>query len=150
MKFTVNCNGSIYDIDTDPAKPLLWVLREEMGLYGTKFGCGLEVCGACNVLLDGKLMYSCRFPISAVGEREVTTIEGLTDKLGRTIKDSWIKEKVSQCGYCQPGQMMTAYSLISRNTNPTDSDINNHVNNICRCGTYQRIRAAIKRAANER
>ncbi len=149
MRFAIRCNGTTFDLETDPDKPLLWVLREDLGFAGVKFGCGIQSCGACKVLIDGEIVHSCRFPVSAVGGREVTTIEGLNDPLGQTLKDSWIHEKVSQCGYCQPGQIISAYSLITKNSDPSDSDIDNHSTNICRCGTYQRIRSAIKRAAKE-
>ncbi len=149
MEFTIRVNGELYTVDVDPEKPLLWVLREDvedMGLSGTKYSCGIGICGACTVLLDGSATPSCTVEISSVGEREVTTIEGLNDALGRAIKDAWIAEEVSQCGYCQPGQIMKAYDLLSNNPEPSDADIDESMTVICRCGTYQRIRAAIKTA----
>ena len=143
-KFSIKCNGNIYIVNVCPDKPLLWVLREDLGLKGTKYGCGIGPCGTCNVLIDGKLARSCRRPIESIGDMEVTTIEGLNDDLGNAIKDAWYSEKVSQCGYCQPGQIISAYALLSDHPNPSDSDIDTYMTALCRCGTYQRIRSAIK------
>jgi aerobic-type carbon monoxide dehydrogenase small subunit (CoxS/CutS family) len=143
-EFTIHCNGNVYNFHVSPDKPLLWVLRENLGLNGTKYGCGIGICGTCNVLLDGKLARSCMLSIESIGDKEVTTIEGLNDDLGNAIKDAWYAEKVSQCGYCQPGQIMSAYALLSSNPNPSDHDIDTFMRDLCRCGTYQRIRSAIK------
>jgi len=147
MQFRIKVNGKFYNVDVDPQKPLLWVLREDIGLTGTKYGCGIGVCGSCTVLLDGSATPSCTFEIESVGTKKVTTIEGLNNKVGKAVKEAWIEEKVSQCGYCQPGQIMKATYLLSNNSEPTDDDIDEHMTNLCRCGTYQRIRLAIKRAA---
>jgi isoquinoline 1-oxidoreductase alpha subunit len=148
MGFTINVNEKIYTVDVDPQKPLLWVLREDLGLCGTKYSCGGDKCGTCTVLIDGIAKRSCIFAVGSLDNREVTTIEGLNDEVGRAVKDAWIEEKVSQCGYCQPGQIITASYLLSINPNPSDIDIDEIMTNLCRCGTYQRIRAAIKRAAD--
>ena len=137
-------------MDVDPRKPLLWVLREDLGLMGSKFGCGIGVCGACSVLLDGRLARSCMLEIESIGTQKVTTIEGLNDALGRGIKEAWFSEKVSQCGYCQPGQIVSAYALLSDKSDPTDSDIDRHMTGLCRCGTYQRMRTAIRQASSRR
>ena len=147
MQYSLNVNGRMYTVDVDPQKPLLWVLREDIDLCGSKYSCGIGICGACTVLLDGEAYSSCTVDVGSVGSREVTTIEGLDSAIGIAVKEAWIEEKVSQCGYCQPGQIMKAASLLSRNPHPSDEDIDEHMTNICRCGTYQRIRAAIKRAA---
>jgi isoquinoline 1-oxidoreductase alpha subunit len=149
MEMTIKVNGDSYRVDADPEKPLLWVLREDIGLLGTKYSCGIGLCGSCTVLLDGIAKRSCMVTIESVGERQVTTIEGLDDDLGRAIKEAWIAEKVSQCGYCQPGQIMTAYYLLSNNPDPSDADIDENMTTLCRCGTYQRIRSGIKRVAAE-
>ncbi len=143
-EFRIQCNGNIYTVALCPDKPLLWVLREDLGLKGTKYGCGIGICGTCNVLLDGRLVRSCMLSIESLGDKEVTTIEGLDDALGNAIKDAWYSERVSQCGYCQPGQIISAYALLSNNPHPSDSDIDAHMTSLCRCGTYQRIRSAIK------
>jgi isoquinoline 1-oxidoreductase alpha subunit len=147
MKFRLKVNGKFYTVDVDSQKPLLWVLREDMGLTGTKYGCGIGLCGSCTVLLDGSAQSSCTLEIESIGNREVTTIEGLNNDVGKAIKDAWIEEKVSQCGYCQPGQIIQATYLLSNNTDPSDDDIDESMTNLCRCGTYQRIRSAIKVAA---
>jgi isoquinoline 1-oxidoreductase alpha subunit len=147
MKFRLKVNGKFYTVDVDSQKPLLWVLREDMGLTGTKYGCGIGLCGSCTVLLDGSAQSSCTLEIESIGNREVTTIEGLNNDVGKAIKDAWIEEKVSQCGYCQPGQIIQATYLLSSNTDPSDDDIDESMTNLCRCGTYQRIRSAIKVAA---
>jgi isoquinoline 1-oxidoreductase alpha subunit len=147
MKFRIKVNGKIHNVAVDPQKPLLWVLREDIGLTGTKYGCGIGVCGSCTVFLDGVATPSCTVEIESVGTKKVTTIEGLNNKVGNAVKEAWIEEKVSQCGYCQPGQIMKATYLLSNNSEPTDDDIDEHMTNLCRCGTYQRIRSAIKRAA---
>ena len=147
MQFSINVNSKLYIVDVDRQKPLLWVLREDIGLTGTKYGCGIGICGSCTVLLDGSATPSCTVDIASVGSRGVITIEGLNNKVGKAVKEAWIEEKVSQCGYCQPGQIMKATYLLSNNSDPSDEDIDEHMTNLCRCGTYQRIRAAIKSAA---
>lgn len=145
---TVTINSRPVDVRAEPDTPLLWVLRGELHMTGTKFGCGMAVCGACTVHLDGQPTRACVTPISAVGSREVTTIEGLTGPQVATLKAAWAEVDVVQCGYCQSGQLMAAAALLRRNPHPTDGDIDAAMQgNICRCGTYQRIRAAIKVAA---
>ena len=147
MKFRIKVNGKIHNVDVDPQKPLLWVLREDIGLTGTKYSCGIGLCGSCTVLLDGIAQSSCTLEIESVGNREVTTIEDLNNDVGKAVKDAWIEEKVSQCGYCQPGQIIKATYLLSNNSDPSNDDIDESMTNLCRCGTYQRIRSAIKLAA---
>ena len=145
----VSVNGKTHRVDVDPDTPLLWVIRESIGLPGTKYGCGMALCGACTVHLDGAAVRSCVTPVSAVRGKRVTTIEGLAQG-GRLhpVQDAWIEQDVPQCGYCQSGQVMSAAALLSKQKNPTDADIDAAMSgNICRCGTYQRIRAAIKLAA---
>jgi aerobic-type carbon monoxide dehydrogenase small subunit (CoxS/CutS family) len=145
----VSVNGKTHRVDVDPDTPLLWVIRESIGLPGTKYGCGMALCGACTVHLDGAAVRSCVTPVSAVRGKRVTTIEGLAQG-GRLhpVQDAWIEQDVPQCGYCQSGQVMSAAALLSKQRNPTDADIDAAMSgNICRCGTYQRIRAAIKQAA---
>jgi isoquinoline 1-oxidoreductase alpha subunit len=145
----LNVNGRNVNVTADPDKPLLWVLREDLGLTGTKFGCGMALCGACTVHLDGSPVRSCVTPLSAAGGRRITTIEGLArgDRL-HPVQEAFIAQDVPQCGYCQPGQVMSAAALFARQPNPTDADIDAAMSgNICRCGTYQRIRAAIKQSA---
>lgn len=148
MQFRIKVNGKFYTVDVDPPKPLLWVLREDLSLTGTKYSCGISICGSCTVLLNGIATPSCAVEIKSVERREVTTIEGLNNKIGKAIKDAWIDERVSQCGYCQPGQIMQATYLLSNNSEPSDADIDEHMTNLCRCGTYSRIKSAIKRAAS--
>ena len=144
----INVNDKMIEVIDDQDKPLLWVLRENVGLCGTKFGCGIGYCGACTVLMDGKAVQSCQVTLGEVGQSKIITIEGLVDQLGRRIKDVWIEKQVSQCGYCQPGQIISAYSLLSKNKKPSDADIDRDMINLCRCGTYQRIRDAIKTVHN--
>lgn len=145
-KFTVN--GKAIDSAAAPDTPLLWVLREDLGLTGTKFGCGIGQCGACTVHIDGDAAKSCQLPISAVEGRSITTIEGLSDDGTHPLQVAWIEEQVPQCGYCQSGQIMAAAALLTDTPKPTDTDIDNAMSgNICRCGTYQRIRKAVHRAA---
>jgi isoquinoline 1-oxidoreductase alpha subunit len=145
---SLNVNGKRHDVDVNPDTPLLWVLRDSIGLTGTKFGCGLGQCGACTVHLDGKAVRSCQTPFSAVAGKKITTIEGLSSDSSHPLQKAWIAEQVPQCGYCQSGQIMSAAGLLARIPNPTDEDINEAMaGNICRCGTYQRIRRAIHRAA---
>jgi isoquinoline 1-oxidoreductase subunit alpha len=145
----VSVNGKTHRVDVDPDTPLLWVIRESIGLPGTKYGCGMALCGACTVHLDGAAVRSCVTPVSAVRGKRVTTIEGLAQG-GRLhpVQDAWIEQDVPQCGYCQSGQVMSAAALLAKQRNPTDAEIDAAMSgNICRCGTYQRIRAAIKLAA---
>lgn len=148
---SLNINGATHSVDAPGDMPLLLVLRDLIGLTGTKFGCGIAQCGACTVHLDGAAVRSCVLPIAAVGDKRVTTIEGVgTTPAGRKIQRAWYDLDVVQCGYCQSGQVMAAEALIASNPNPSDDDINAAMTgNICRCGTYNRIRAAIKRAAGE-
>ena len=141
-------NGKRHDVDVSADMPLLWVIRDSIGLTGTKFGCGLSQCGACTVHLDGQPIRSCVTPVSSVGARKVTTIEGLSPTTSHALQLAWIAEQVPQCGYCQSGQLMTAAALLVKTPNPTDADIDTALSgNICRCGTYQRIRRAVHRAA---
>lgn len=149
MKITVN-NTSHELGDIDPRTPLLWVLRDHLGLVGTKYGCGISQCGACTVLLDGEAMKSCLYPVSAVGETKVTTIEGIAGNDGTLtpLQQAWIDLDVAQCGYCQAGQIVSAESLLQKNPSPTDAEIDAAMNpHLCRCGTYIRIRSAIKKVA---
>jgi aerobic-type carbon monoxide dehydrogenase small subunit (CoxS/CutS family) len=141
-------NRQVREVDVTPDTPLLWVLRESLGLTGTKFGCGMALCGACTVHLDGEAVRSCVTPVSRAAGREVTTIEGLSPDLSHPLQRAWIAEDVPQCGYCQSGQIMAAAVLLRENPRPTDADIDDTMTgNLCRCGTYQRIRRAIHRAA---
>lgn len=144
-------NGKPYTVaDDDPNMPLLWALRDLLGLTGTKFGCGVGLCGACTVHLGGAPTRSCQTPISAVGNQAVTTIEGLSPDRSHPLQRAWIAEEVPECGYCQSGQLMTAAALLAKNPHPTDADIDAALSgNLCRCGTYQRIQRAIHRAAQE-
>ncbi|MDO6852421.1 (2Fe-2S)-binding protein [Cellulophaga lytica] len=136
-------NGEIHTIDVDPEMPLLWAIRDIIGFTGTKFGCGKGFCGACMVLMDGNAVNSCQLPVSAVGEKELITVEGQTENL-QLLQKSWAEHNVPQCGFCQSGQLITATALLNGNSNPSDEDINNAmVRNICRCGTYPRIKKAI-------
>jgi len=148
MLHRLSVNGQAYEIDVPPDMPLLWVIRDVIGLTGTKFGCGIAACGACTVQLDGVAVRSCALPVSAVGAGKVTTIEGLSAKGDHPLQKAWLKHMVPQCGYCQSGQIMQAASLLKMNPKPSDEDIDaGMAGNICRCGTYTRIRAAIKEAA---
>jgi len=144
-------NGRTVDADAEPAMPLLWVLRDVLGMTGTKYGCGVAACGACTVRVDGQPVRSCVTPASAVVGRKVVTIEGLGSKAApHPLQAAWIAEQVPQCGYCQSGMLMAAAALLERKPKPTDADIDEAITNLCRCGTYQRVRAAIKRAAGLR
>ena len=150
MKTTITVNGTSRDVDTDPSKPLLWVIREDLGLTGTKFGCGVAQCGACTVMVDGVATRTCVTPIDAVAGQNITTIEGLapSEDTLHALQAAWIAHQVPQCGYCQSGQLMSAAALLNDIPNPTDDDIDAAMDgNICRCGMYDRIRAAIKTAA---
>ena len=145
---TLTINGTAHDVTADPTTPLLWVLRDVVGLTGTKFGCGIAQCGACTVHLDGAPVRSCSTPLSAVGNRKVTTVEGLSADATHAVQQAWVEMQVPQCGYCQSGQLMAAAALLERKPSPTDADIASAMQgNICRCGTYQRIHAAVQRAA---
>ena len=145
---TVNANPVVVDAPADA--PLLWILRDNLGLTGTKYGCGLGLCGACTVHLDGAAIRSCQTAVGTVGARQVTTIEGLSPDRSHPVQRAWIAEQVPQCGYCQSGQIMQAASLLNANPHPSRADVDKAMNgNICRCGTYQRIRRAIERAARE-
>jgi isoquinoline 1-oxidoreductase alpha subunit len=147
--YTLTINGAARKVDVDPAKPLLWVLREDLGLIGTKFGCGVAQCGACTVHLDGQPARACMTPVSSVGARAVITIEGVgASDIGRRAQAAWVNVDVAQCGYCQAGQIMAATALLTSKPRPSDADIDGAMDgNVCRCATYTRIRAAIKEAA---
>ena len=148
MSNTIKVNGTTHSIDVEADTPLLWVLRDTIGLTGTKFGCGIAQCGACTVFLDGQALRSCSLPVSAVGESEITTIEGLAGREAEAVQAAWVARDVPQCGYCQSGQVMSAVALLRETRKPTDADIDLAMNgNICRCATYVRIRAAIHDAA---
>lgn len=145
----LNINGKSMSVDTDPSTPLLWALRDSLGLTGTKFGCGVAACGACTVHVDGQPKRACTTPISSVAGARITTIEAIeTDRVGRAVQDAWVRNDVVQCGYCQSGQVMAATALLREKKNPSDREIDEAMSGIlCRCGTYARIRAAIKDAA---
>ena len=145
IRLTVN--GTVTTVTAAPDSPLLWVLRETLGLTGTKFGCGIGMCGTCTVLLDGEAVRTCMLPVSAAANRRVTTIEGLSRDRSHPVQRAWIEEDVPQCGYCQSGQILAAVALLARHAHPTDTQIDEGMTNLCTCGTYQRIRAAIHRAA---
>jgi isoquinoline 1-oxidoreductase alpha subunit len=140
-------NGQTTTIDVEPEMPLLWVLRDELGLVGTKFGCGAGLCGACTVMIDGEAMRSCQTPVSYAAGKSLLTIEGLGAKALHAVQKAWIEADAPQCGYCQSGQIMAAVALLAKNPNPSDADIDDEMTNICRCGTYPRMRAAVHRAA---
>jgi len=150
MTTSFNLNGKPVAVTAEPDTPLLWVIRDEIGLTGTKFGCGVALCGACTVHLDGAPVRSCQTPVSAAAGKQVATIESLSKDNSHPLQKAWIAHDVPQCGYCQSGQLMSASALLQTNKNPSDTDIDNAMSgNICRCGTYNRIRAAIKSAAAE-
>jgi isoquinoline 1-oxidoreductase subunit alpha len=142
-------NGKPQSVDVDADTPLLWVLRDEVGLTGTKFGCGVGACGACTVLVEGEVARSCVMPVSAVEGKAITTIEGLSTDSTHVVQQAWIAESVPQCGYCQSGMILVAVALLKHKPHPTDADIDLAMTNICRCGTYNRVRKAIHRAANQ-
>ena len=145
----LNVNGRIVDVEVEPDTPLLWALREQVGLTGTKYGCGIAQCGACTVHVDGVAMRSCSLPVSAVTEaQKIVTIEGLSADGSHPVQKAWAELDVPQCGYCQAGMIMTVAAFLTATPKPTDADINNEITNICRCGTYNRVRAAIKLAAD--
>lgn len=146
--FTIKVNGKKHQIDVDPSTPILWVLRDHLNLVGTKYGCGIASCGACTINIDGVAARSCSLPVSQVGTKEITTIEGLSEDGNHPVQKAWLEHDVPQCGYCQAGQIMNAVALLKENPNPEDEEIDAAMNgNICRCGTYTRIKAAIKTAA---
>jgi isoquinoline 1-oxidoreductase alpha subunit len=141
-------NGSSHDIDVDPSTPLLWVLREQVGLTGTKYGCGIAQCGACTVHIDGAAVRSCSLPVSEADGKQITTIEGLSQNGGlHPVQKAWLEHDVPQCGYCQSGMIMAVAALLTEKPKPTDADIDNAITNICRCGTFQQVRVAIHAAA---
>jgi len=146
---SLEVNGKKYDFDADPDTPLLWVLRERLGLTGTKYGCGMALCGACTVHVEGEAVRSCVTPVSSVNGKKITTIEGIgTTRIGQAVQKAWIVKDIPQCGYCQSGQIMEAVALLKKNSRPNDADIDRAMSGIiCRCGTYQRIRRAIHHAA---
>ena len=148
MAIMMTVNGEAHTLDVEPEMPLLWAIRETLGLTGTKFGCGISACGACTVHLDGRAVRSCTLPVSAANGKNVTTIEGLApDSALHPVQQAWIKHQVPQCGYCQPGVIMAVAGLLAQIPNPTDSEIDAGITNICRCGTFTRMRAAIHEAA---
>jgi isoquinoline 1-oxidoreductase subunit alpha len=148
MAVTFMLNGKSTTVEVDPQTPLLWVLRDTLNMTGTKFGCGMALCGACTVHIDGGAARSCITPISSVAGKKILTIEGLSEDASHPVQRAWIEEDVPQCGYCQSGQIMSAVALLEKKPNPTDADIDDAMSgNICRCGTYQRIRKAIHRAS---
>jgi len=143
----LNINGSAQQVDVEPEMPLLWVLRDVLGMTGTKYGCGIAQCGSCTVHLDGNPVRSCALPVSAAEGKRITTIEGLSRDGSHAVQKAWIEHQVPQCGYCQSGQIMAVVALLQKNPNPSDADIDRELTNICRCGTYARIRPAIHAAA---
>jgi isoquinoline 1-oxidoreductase alpha subunit len=148
--YLLNVNGQIYEVEAEDDTPLLWVLRDNLGLTGTKYSCGMGLCGSCTVHIDGEPRRSCITPISSLGDSEITTIEGLSPDGSHPVQKAWLEEHVTQCGYCQPGQIMNAAALLDKNPSPSDEEIDAAMSNVlCRCGSYQRIRKAIHRAAEE-
>ena len=148
MAITLNINGKTHSVDIEPETPLLWVLRDNLGLTGTKFGCGIAACGACTIHIDGQPTRACQTAVSSAVGRQITTIEGLSQDSTHPVQRAWVEVGVPQCGYCQSGQIMSAAALLSRRKNPSDAEIEAAMEgNLCRCGTYQRIREAVKRAA---
>ena len=144
---SITVNGKPHQLDVEPEMPLLWVLRDEIGLTGTKFGCGIAQCGACTVHVNGEAMRSCSVPVGTIEGASITTIEGLSPDSAHAVQQAWLAEDVPQCGYCQSGQIMAAAAFLASNPKPSDADIDAGITNICRCGTYERIRRAIHRAA---
>jgi isoquinoline 1-oxidoreductase subunit alpha len=148
--YTLSINGKMMSVEADAATPVLWILRDHLNLVGTKFGCGIAQCGACTVHMNGNAVRSCSIPVSVVGKSEITTIEGLSANGDHPVQKAWLEHDVAQCGYCQPGQMMSAAALLEKKPNPTDEDIDAAMRgNICRCGTYLRIREAIHSASKK-
>lgn len=147
--FNLKINKKEYQVDVDPSTPMLWVLRDHLNLLGTKYGCGIAQCGACTIHLDGNAVRSCITFVDSVGDKEITTIEGLSENGDHPVQQAWLEHDVAQCGYCQSGQIMSATALLNQNPHPSDEEIETAMNgNICRCGTYVRIKEAIKTAAN--
>jgi len=144
---TLKVNGEVHQLDIEAGTPLLWVIRDELGMTGTKFGCGIAQCGACTVHINGQAMRSCSVPVGSVGDAAVVTIEGLSADSKHPVQQAWLAEDVPQCGYCQSGQIMATAAFLKTNPKPTDAEIDANITNICRCGTYERIRRAIHRAA---
>jgi len=148
-KFNLKINGTMREVDVDPSTPMLWVLRDHLRLLGTKYGCGVAVCGACTIHLGDQAVRSCQLAVSEVGDQRVTTIEGLSENGDHPVQKAWLEHDVAQCGYCQPGQIMQAVALLKQNPDPTEKEIEDAMyGNLCRCGTYTRIKAAIKTAVN--
>jgi isoquinoline 1-oxidoreductase alpha subunit len=147
MSTSIDVNGKRLEVDADPATPLLWVLRDHLGLTGTKFGCGIAQCGACTVHIEGRPVRSCQFPLSAAAGAKIITIEGLSTDSSHPLQKMWVEMNVPQCGYCQSGMLMAAAALLKQIPKPSDDDIDQYITNICRCGTYPRVRAAIHKAA---
>lgn len=148
--YNLRVNGKSVQVDADPDTPVLWVLRDSLNLVGTKYGCGIGQCGACTVHLDGTAVRACSLPVSSVGDKAVTTIEGLSEKADHVLQQAWREHDVPQCGYCQAGQIMNASALLSNNSKPSDQEIENAMDgNLCRCGTYLKIKAAIKTASSK-
>jgi len=148
MSYKITVNGQSQEVDVEGDTPLLWVIRDHLGMTGTKFGCGITMCGACTVHIDGKATRSCMIPIESIDGRSITTIEGLSEDGSHPLQQAWVENNVPQCGYCQAGMLMAASALLDENPNPTDEDIDKSMTNICRCGTYDRVRAAIKQAGD--
>ncbi len=148
MAVTLTVNGCVHNLAVDPDKPLLWVLREDLGLMGTKYGCGIGQCRSCTVLVDGRPVQSCLYSLSAAEGSTIRTIEGLDDDLAQTLREAWIAAGSSQCGYCQPGQVVAAYALLEDNPSPTDEEIASGMPNLCRCGSYPRIQSAVRAASD--
>ncbi len=147
--FNISVNGKKHEVDVDPDTPVLWVLRDNLDLVGTKYGCGIAQCGACTVHIDGVAVRSCSIPVASVGKKKITTIEGLSEDGTHPVQEAWKKEDVPQCGYCQAGQIMNAASLLAKNASPSDDEIQEAMNgNICRCATYLKIHAAVKTASS--
>lgn len=149
MAVSLTVNGKAVEVDADPQTPLLWALRDHLEMTGTKFGCGIAQCGACTVHIDGVATRSCQFPLEAAVDTQITTIEGLSENGDHPLQKYWVANNVPQCGYCQSGMLMAAASLLTEIPNPTDEDIDQYITNICRCGTYTRVRAAIHAAAED-
>lgn len=148
MPQELNINGKVHKVDVDPNTPLLWVIREQVGLTGTKYGCGVAQCGSCTVMVNGQAVRSCSYPVSAVGTQKIQTIEGLAQNGKLTkLQQAWIDHQVPQCGYCQSGMLMAVTDLLNKNPKPTDADIDAAITNICRCGTFQQVRAAVHSVA---
>lgn len=146
-EFQLKINGQARAVEVDENTPLLWVLRDHLGMTGTKFGCGIAQCGACTVMVDGSAVRSCSYPVSAAADAEISTVEGLSGDNSHPLQRAWLEKAVAQCGYCQSGMLMAAAALLQQNPRPSDQDIDAHMSNICRCGTYLRVREAIHAAA---